>query len=109
MRYFFLVPKGMCRYVTLRMDLPGDRLPEVVTSALVVGIMQNHRQMKATSLYFHLVVDLHDSDHQRGSYDLRKSVTIFEKILGARPAPSPARPQNIKKFQNRKNQLSSEV
>ena len=59
----FLFPKGMYRYVTLRMDLPGDRLPEAVTFALVIGIMQNHHQMKATSLYFHLVKVLRDSDH----------------------------------------------
>ena len=39
------------------------QLPEDVTFALVVGIMQNHRQMKAMSLYFHLAVVLQDSDH----------------------------------------------
>ena len=48
---------------TLRMVLPGGRLPEAVTSALVVGIARNHHQMKALSLYFHLAVVSCNSHH----------------------------------------------
>ena len=40
-----------------------DRLPEAVASALVVGIKQNHSQMKALDKCFHLAVVLLDSDH----------------------------------------------
>ena len=56
MEHIFEVSRQSTPVGVRHVGLPDERLPEVVTFELVVGIMQNHRQMKAMSLYFHLAV-----------------------------------------------------
>ena len=90
---------------TLGMVLPGDRLPEAVTFALVVGIARNHRQMKTTSSYFHLMKVSCDSDNWIKSYGLRKSAKIFEKNTGAPRTFSAARTKKSKNPKIKKKSL----